>query len=293
MIHSQLKAFQAVVNAGGFTAAAKQLDITQPAITHQIKALETKYKTKLFHRNGRKVSLTTEGALLLNLSSRYFELEQEAQHFLDSITQMKSGKLRVACDIPYLAFPATDAFRKEYPNIELSFTICSYSKSQELLLDHLVDVMLTSERPENERIDYLSISEEKISLTISNKHPFSETAEILASELSEQDIYFFKCPESSCFWSEKLEDILGFPKQNVHYLNDKMLVTEAVANNQGVSFLSKLETQNDRRLTSVAIADCQLTRCEYLAFHKDRKNTPLISAFISIMEQTRIKQLSD
>jgi len=105
MKHAQLRAFHAVAKAGGFTSAAKLLGLSQPAVTLQVQALERQYNTSLFERQGHKINLTPSGMLLLNLSTRYFNIEDETQLFLNSIMQVKSGKLRIGCDIAPRAFP--------------------------------------------------------------------------------------------------------------------------------------------------------------------------------------------
>jgi len=54
---------------------------------------------------------------------------------------------------------------------------------------------------------------------------------------------------------------------------------EAVAHGEGVSLLSRKVVDHDRRLVSIPIAGCDLYHTEYLAYHKDTENTPLVSAF--------------
>ncbi|HJS33167.1 MAG TPA: LysR family transcriptional regulator, partial [Alphaproteobacteria bacterium] len=54
MHYTKLRSFHAVATAGGFTAASKQLNIGQPTITSQVKALERYFRVELFHRRGRR-----------------------------------------------------------------------------------------------------------------------------------------------------------------------------------------------------------------------------------------------
>ena len=62
----QLECFLAVAENLNFARAAEQLNITQPAVTHQIRSLEQELNTKLFHRTTRSVSLTSAGILLMD-----------------------------------------------------------------------------------------------------------------------------------------------------------------------------------------------------------------------------------
>ena len=100
MNHAQLRAFHAVASEGGFTAAANRLNLTQPAVTLQVKALEQAYGVDLFHRRGRRVELTDTGAALYTHTLRLFRLEEETDDLLSSVGGMRRGRLRVGADGP-------------------------------------------------------------------------------------------------------------------------------------------------------------------------------------------------
>jgi DNA-binding MarR family transcriptional regulator len=68
MNHTQLRSFHAVAAEGGFTAASRVLNIGQPTITSQVKALEQHFDVELFHRRGRRVELTDAGEELFRIT---------------------------------------------------------------------------------------------------------------------------------------------------------------------------------------------------------------------------------
>ena len=65
MLVNQLKAFFAVARLGSITGAAKQLGLSQPTVTTQIRALEEQYGVELFHRGGGRLSLSDAGRRLM------------------------------------------------------------------------------------------------------------------------------------------------------------------------------------------------------------------------------------
>src|SRR5690554_3383497 len=75
---SALVAFEAAARHVGFKAAARELNVTPAAISHQVKALETELRCQLFHRNHRGVELTETGAYLLVALQRGFEAMGDA-----------------------------------------------------------------------------------------------------------------------------------------------------------------------------------------------------------------------
>ena len=112
---SQLRAFDAVVRTGSFTAAAERLFVSQPAVTNHVKALEAYYEVSLFQRHGRGVEPTELGLKLAELSRRLFGLEEEAVEILQAHKALRTGSLRIASDGPYLAIPLVEAFKSRFP----------------------------------------------------------------------------------------------------------------------------------------------------------------------------------
>src|SRR6056297_1783574 len=89
-----LRAFVAVADTGGFTAAARLLNRTQSAVSLQIKRLETLYGTQLFTRDSRRVGLTASGTRMLPYARRMLLLEQDAQAVLrhdGAVTTLRLG----------------------------------------------------------------------------------------------------------------------------------------------------------------------------------------------------------
>lgn len=72
-----LRSFIAVVDAGSFVAASEQINMTQPAMSQQMKRLEDQLGAPMFRRDGRKLALTSQGEILLNYARRIIELNDE------------------------------------------------------------------------------------------------------------------------------------------------------------------------------------------------------------------------
>lgn len=280
MIHVRLKAFHAVAIYGGFSAAAKSLGLTQPAVSLQVQALERQYNTELFVRKGRKVNLTQTGILLLNLSNRYFNLEEEADSLLTSIMQLKSGKLRIASDIAPNVFPLTHEFRLSHPNIELSVLICKHLQIEEDLLDHLVDIALSGTKPVSPELEFYEVANEDLTVTVSATHALTHEKSLSLQDLSDQKLFLFKdIHDGIGEIEEALIKSSNVPTENIVTFDNRDMVVEAVAHNQGISFLPIREVQHDRRLKSLPLTDCPIKRIDYVMYRRDKRETPLISAF--------------
>ena len=92
---TQLRSFLAVAQAGGFTAAARLLHVSQPTLTSQVRLLESQYGVELFHRIGRGVTLTETGQRLLAVAGPIASIEADALHLLKDAGDLRSGMLKV------------------------------------------------------------------------------------------------------------------------------------------------------------------------------------------------------
>lgn len=92
MDFQQLKTFCHVVSEGSMTAAAAKLNITQPAVSQQIRYLEKQFGVKLLHRGVRQVKPTVQGQIFYETSNRVLSLLNNAKHSIKAISLNLSGE---------------------------------------------------------------------------------------------------------------------------------------------------------------------------------------------------------
>ncbi len=115
-----LRSFAAVADAGGVTRAAGFLNLTQSAVSMQIKRLEEMLDVRLLDRSGRGVALTAEGELLLGYARRLLALNDEAFHRLTLDAHEGEITLGVPHDIVYPVIPQVlQRFAREYPRMRV------------------------------------------------------------------------------------------------------------------------------------------------------------------------------
>jgi LysR family transcriptional regulator for bpeEF and oprC len=117
-----MKVFVRVADRASFARAADELDLSRPAASSHVAALEKHLGARLLHRTTRKVSLTAEGADFLRRSRRILDELRDAEESLRDTRTRPQGRLRV--DVPvvfghHLLVPALPEFTKRYPQIEL------------------------------------------------------------------------------------------------------------------------------------------------------------------------------
>jgi DNA-binding transcriptional LysR family regulator len=149
----RLKVFRAVAQHLSFRKAAEQLFLTQPAVTLQIKALESDLGVRLFDRTGGKVTLTRQGSVLVEYATKLANLASEAEQRLECSEGSISGELALGASTTiaqYVLPRLLGAFRNEYPKIQFSLHSGNTSQVVRCLLEGKVALGLI-EGPARER----------------------------------------------------------------------------------------------------------------------------------------------
>lgn len=148
---SSYRIFYTVANTGNISKAAKELYISQPAISKSIQKLEESVGCKLFSRSSRGVVLTDEGKLLYEHVSEAFETLTMGEEKLKRSIELGVGHLKIGVSstlCKYLLLPYLKEFIRQNPHISISISCQSTNDTLKLLEDNRIDIGLIG-KPEN------------------------------------------------------------------------------------------------------------------------------------------------
>lgn len=148
---SSYRIFYTVANTGNISKAAKELYISQPAISKSIQKLEEIVGCKLFSRSSRGVVLTDEGKLLYEHVSEAFETLTLGEEKLKRSIELGVGHLKIGVSstlCKYLLLPYLKEFIRQNPHISISISCQSTNDTLKLLEDNKIDIGLIG-KPEN------------------------------------------------------------------------------------------------------------------------------------------------
>lgn len=148
---SSYRIFYTVANTGNISKAAKELYISQPAISKSIQKLEESVGCKLFSRSSRGVVLTDEGKLLYEHVSEAFEVLTMGEEKLKRSIELGVGHLKIGVSstlCKYLLLPYLKEFIRQNPHISISISCQSTNDTLKLLEDNKIDIGLIG-KPEN------------------------------------------------------------------------------------------------------------------------------------------------
>ena len=142
-----LRAFVAVVETGSVTGAASLLNLTQAAVSQQLKRLEELFGTELFERHHKRLSLKPNGERLVAHAQRLIALNDEVWGTMSAPAYEGEVRLGVPHDIvgPYLP-PILKRFDKAWPRVRVSLECRTTPQLLELLRQGRVDLTLTTEQ---------------------------------------------------------------------------------------------------------------------------------------------------
>jgi LysR family transcriptional regulator, regulator for metE and metH len=168
-----LRLVRAIAETGGATRAAKQLHLSQSAISHQLRGLEERLGVLLFRRDGRKLVITAAGSRLVALSHQVLGALWQAELELKRNALTERPKLRVAtqCYTAYHWLPnALKALRSEHPEVELSLMGDVLGDVTKALNEGEVDLALCVIPPKSGKFTSVRLFRDELVLAVPRGH---------------------------------------------------------------------------------------------------------------------------
>lgn len=159
---SQYKIFYTVANIGNISKAAKELFISQPAISKAISKLETSLNCTLFNRTSRGVTLTNEGRILYDQVKIAFDALSLGEEAIKKISNLGIGQIKIGVSTTlckYILLPYLHDFIKEYPHIKITIDCHSTYSTIKLLENNQIDIGLICKSDNMKNLSYYEIGQ--------------------------------------------------------------------------------------------------------------------------------------
>jgi DNA-binding transcriptional LysR family regulator len=277
--------FAAVVAEGSFSAAARRLGLTQPAISLQVRGLEEHFGRALLERSGRAVRLTDAGQQAHEHALRLLSLLSDMESAIRSQGEGPAGRLHVGasttpgeCLLPLVLA----AFRARYPQVQLAVEVTDTAVVLERLVKHQYDVGLVGGIAHTERLEFVPFAADELALVAPPGHPVTRAGEVSPDELRRHAFVFREEGSGTRAAAERaLEQagVTGLPVVSV--LGSGESVKRAVAAGAGLAFISAcaLADHDADRLVVVPVRGLRVRRQLYVALNRHRPPGRLAAAF--------------
>lgn len=286
IVYSQIRAFHAVASHGSFTRAAAALNLSQPTLSSQVKALEAHYSVELFVPAGRGIEITPLGRKLHAITQKQFRLEAEAELLLSETRSLKAGFLRIGADSPYHALPLVARYREHYPGIEVSM---NFGNSRDTLADLMarrIDVAIVPPPPEAEPrlISRLLIADRLVAF-VSRTHKWAKRKRVSLKQLSTAKIILREEGSTTRAVFETAIASAGMTLEDVFEIGSREAVRAAVAEGLGVGVVSKAELILGDDIHMLPISDADLRVPEHLVCLTECAPQRTIKAVFDLLER--------
>ncbi|WP_298818228.1 LysR family transcriptional regulator [Chloroflexus sp.] len=220
-----LQTFLAVVETGSFSAAARRLHMSQPAVSQQIRALEEQVGgVRLFRRSGQQMVLTLAGEQLLSSARELVAMAERAVQTVSALRGQIGGRVTVGClaggaeaFLPHLLAIA----QRHYPAVVVDIDIATTERLLEGLSERRFDLVLLSDAPRRRGLELRLLGGERLALTAAAGHPLLQQDQVPAGILRD---YPLALPRIGHPLRRVIED--GLRRRGLN-INDMRVIFEA------------------------------------------------------------------
>ena len=280
----QLKVFETVARHLSFTRAAEELHLTQPAVSTQVKELESHAGLPLFEQLGRKTYLTPAGIEMLRFSRAIIELFREGEDAMQQLKGIAGGKLNVAViSAGDYFFPTLLAeFARRHRGVILNLTVHNRAELLHQLADNFTDLAIMGRPPEDMDTVNEPFSPHPYVIVAAPSHPLARKRRIPMDVIVREP---FLVRERGSDTRASMVEGFGAQLSKINIameLKSTETIKQAVIAGMGISFLSAHTVTLERRLGCLVVLDVQrfpVMLNWYVVHRRNKRLPPVASAF--------------
>jgi DNA-binding transcriptional LysR family regulator len=242
----KIETFLCAAENSSLSEAAKQLHLSQPTVSHHIKALEQELEVTLFNRSNLGLQLTDAGRLLLPWARRLMHDTNDLREMMSSLQGDIVGELRIACSTTagkYILPQMAARFSQQYPGIHVRILACGPEQTALNLLDGEAHLGVVSTEVDETGLESQQFFQDVITLIVPSNHRWTFRKRIEPSELLEERIILREETSGTrrVVLAELAKHDISLDDLDVFLeLGNAEAIVRTVAAGYGVSFVSSL-----------------------------------------------------
>lgn len=282
MRYVQIRAFHYVALHSGFSRAAEALYLTQPAISDQVRKLESENDVRLFERHSKKVVLTAAGEQLLTITRRMFEAEESVLDFLTESRALHSGQIKIMADSAHHITKTLNAFRLAHPKVFISLRTGNTQAILNSLRNYESDIGILGEMPSHSEYCAFKLNSSPIVVFAPSHSKLINEGPISLKALANMPLVLREKGSKTRSKLEESATAQGLKLNVVIEAEGREAVRKIVMDGGGVGVVSQAEFVANPSIKKVAIKGEEMIMDEALVFLRERKDSKLITAFMDV-----------
>ncbi|WP_163849808.1 LysR family transcriptional regulator [Pseudooceanicola aestuarii] len=290
-----LRTIQAIHEAGGLARAADVLNITQSALSHQIRGIEDQAGVELFVRRSKPMRLSAAGQRMLRAARKILpEVEALAAEFAH-LRDGSAGRLHIAleCHACYeWLFPVLELFRRAWGDIDVDIRPGLSFAALDALHREEVDLVISSDPEDGPDCDFAPLFDYSPTFVAAADHPLGARGFITAEDLVDQTLLTYPVERGRLDVAKLLLDPAGLDPAGWRQVELTEMILMLVASGRGVSVLPDWVLRGaraSREFVTRPLGPTGLSRRMYAATRAGQAATPYIAHFIRLARTEAVK----
>lgn len=294
---AQLRSLVTIVREGSFTAAAEKLFVTQPALSQQIKALETALGVQLFERRGRRLTVTAPGELVLAHAEQMLAQMQHLQDELAALQGLAQGRIRVGTSDTvclYLLPPVVQTFRRLHPGIEIHLTNRPSAEVVALLVEGAIDFGIVTLPVSEAGVETEYLCDRPEVAICSPEHPLAAQREVALAQLAQYPLLLLEKGTTSRRLLDQLLNQTGLTPPIIE-LGSIEVIKRYVEIGLGIAVAPLLAVQDEVRTAHLHPLTLPWLPVRALGLVRRRSSyrTPAEQRFLAVLQQSLVVARSE
>ncbi len=289
----------AFAETGSMTRAADRLNLSQSALSHQIKLLEEHYEESLFIRKTSPPQWTRSGERLLGLSYDVQRSVNDAERDLSKIKEGVTGQLRIAVECHSCfdwLMPTMDLFRQSWPEVELDLISGFHADPGGLLDEGRADLVIISTKSRRKNTSFFPLFQFEMPALLANDHPLLEKPYLTARDFEMEGLITYPIPQERMDIFRKILKPAGVTPRHQRRTELTVAILQLVASRRGIAVLPRWAVKEflDREYISERrISKNGLLSELYAAVGAEDAKSAYMNDFIKMMKSTMTQMFTD
>jgi LysR family transcriptional regulator for metE and metH len=279
----------AIAASGSVTRAAGELHRTQSALSHRLRAIEERLGTPLFLRLGKRMVLTAAGDRLVATARRVLEDIRASEEDIRRLRAHPAGLLRVCtqCNTGYHWLPPlADAFRRRFPDVDLSLAVECTKRPLEALLEGKLDLAILTQLVRHDHVQLRPLFEDEYAAVVAPDHSFAKRAFVRPQDFASERLILYSTSPDDSFTIQRILRPAGVVPDRISFVMLTEAILEMVKARLGISVMPTWSIEPALRagdVRAVPITAAGIRRQWHAATLKAAGSVPYVDAFISLL----------
>jgi LysR family transcriptional regulator for metE and metH len=290
-----LRTIRAIHEAGGLARAADQLNITQSALSHQVKGLEEQAGVELFVRRSKPLKLSAAGMKLLRLAERILPEIDALEEEFRALQSGKSGRLHIAIECHACfewLFPVLEEFRKAWPDVDVDIRPGLAFGALPALQREEVDLVVSSDPEDLDGVEFAPLFDYAPVFVASSQHPLAKKPFVVAEDFRDETLITYPVERSRLDVFSQLLTPAKVEPRAVRQVELTAVILLLVASNRGVAVLPDWVVREVRYSSDYVtrpLTETGLTRRLYAAVRSEDAAKPFMAHLLRLARTIPVK----